>query len=303
MMQEFGGRWHSVLTGPEDNCTPASTPPVIALHCSGADGRQWRKLADVVAPRFNLIAIDCYGCESTGAWPGERPFTLADEARRVVDLIDRLGTAVHLVGHSYGGGVALRVAVERPAAIASLTLYEPSAFHLLSQLGPGGLAAREEILRLDHAVSSGVVSGDYHAAIASFVDYWNGAGAAAALQPKVREALLRWLPKAPLDFRALLGERTPLAAYRQLGVPALILRGQNGPEPSRLIAESLARVIRRARLSVVPGAGHMGPFTHADEVNTSIAEHLRSASAAAAIRSLRALVDHVLPPFPGSIAA
>jgi hypothetical protein len=47
----------------------------------------------------------------------------------------------------------------------------------------------------------------------------------------------------------------------------------------------------------------MGPFTHADEVNASIAEHLRSASAAADIHSLRALVDHVLPPFPGSIAA
>ena len=280
MIEEFGGRWHDVLPSAESARTSTTAPPVIALHCSGADGRQWRKLADALAPRFKLFAIDCYGCESTGAWPGERAFTLADEARRVVDLIDKLGTAVHLVGHSYGGGVMLRVAIERPAAVASLTLYEPSAFHLLSQLGPSGLAAQEEILRLTRTVCWGVVSGDYHTAVSCFVDYWNGAGSSATLRPHVRADLLRWLPKAPLDFQALLCERTPLAAYRQLVMPTLVLRGEHAPRPSRLIASGLTRVMRTARLRIVPNAGHMGPFTHADDVNTAIAGHLESVAAA-----------------------
>ena len=264
----------------EAACAPVAGMPVIALHCSGADGRQWRKLADTVSSQRNLIAVECYGCESTGHWPGDHAFTLADEAHRVIDLIDRLGTQVHLVGHSYGGGVALRVAVERPHAIASLALYEPSAFHLLTQLGPDGFAAREEILRLIQAVSYGVLSGDYQTAISSFVDYWNGAGSAANLQPHVRNELLRWLPKAPLDFRALIEEPTPLAAYRQLDVPTLVLRGEQGPEPSRLIAEGLARVMRFARLEVIAGAGHMGPFSHAGAVNAAIAAHMKWAGAA-----------------------
>lgn len=276
MIEEFGGRWHNVLPGAEDG----RVGTVIAMHCSGADGRQWRKLAEVLAPRFKLLAIDGYGCESTGAWPGRRPFTLADEAQRVVDLIDSLGTQVHLVGHSYGGGVMLRVAITRPAAVTSLTLYEPSAFHLLGQLGPKGHAARKEILRLTRQVSRGVVFGDYLAAVTSFVDYWNGAGTAASLQPHVREALLRWLPKAPLDFSALLGERTPLAAYRQLAIPTLILRGEHALEPSRLIAEGLTHAMRAARLCIIADAGHMGPFTHADEVNAAIAAHLKSATSA-----------------------
>ena len=300
MIEKYRGRWDQVLTGTGDDCVRPSGLPVIALHCSGADGRQWRKLSDALSPQFNLIAIECYGCESTGAWTGERPFTLADEARRVIDLIDRLGTAVHLVGHSYGGGVVLRVAIERPAAIASLALYEPSAFHLLTQLGPGGLAAREEILRLAHAVSCGIVSGDYHAAIDCFVDYWNGVGAAASLQPHVRATLLRWLPKAPLDFRALLSERTPLADYRQLAVPTLVLRGQYGPQPSRLIAEGLAGVMRLARLSVIAGAGHMGPFTHLAEVNAAIAAHLKCAVATADLCCNRLRQEN---PHPDPIAA
>lgn len=272
--------------------------PVVALHCSGADGRQWRKLAEAVSPGINLFAIDCYGCKTTGAWTGEGPFTLADEARRVIDAIDRLGTAVHLVGHSYGGGLALRVAIERPTAIASVALYEPSAFHLLAQLGPEGLGAREEILRLTHAVSCGIVSGDYHASIDCFVDYWNGAGAAASLQPQVRAALLRWLPKAPLDFRALLSERTPLADYRQLTMPTLVLRGQYGPLPSRLIAEGITRVMRGARLQVIAGAGHMGPFTHAGEVATAIVAHVQGVEGSAGvccIRSSRDALSHFDP--------
>ena len=57
-------------------------------------------------------------------------------------------------------------------------------------------------------------------------------------------------------------------------MPTLILRGEHAPRPSRLIAAGLARVMRTARLRIVPNAGHMGPFTHADDVNTAIAEHL-----------------------------
>ena len=115
---------------------PLSYPaPVIALHCSGAGAGQWRQLGEALAPRHELVAPEHYGCDSTGPWSGEHAFTLADEAARTIEIIDRSDGKVHLVGHSYGGGVALRAAVERPDRIASLTLYEPSAFHLLRAMG------------------------------------------------------------------------------------------------------------------------------------------------------------------------
>jgi pimeloyl-ACP methyl ester carboxylesterase len=48
-------------------------------------------------------------------WSGEHAFTLADEAKRAIALIDGSEGKVHLVGHSYGGGVALHAALARPA--------------------------------------------------------------------------------------------------------------------------------------------------------------------------------------------
>jgi hypothetical protein len=64
------------------------------------------------------------------------PFTLADEAARTIALVDKCEGKP--VGH-YVGGVALHVSVARLGQIASLVLYEPSAFHLLRQMNGDGV--------------------------------------------------------------------------------------------------------------------------------------------------------------------
>ena len=59
----------------------------------------------------------------------------------------------------------------------------------------------------------------------------------------------------------------------------LILRGERAPAPTRLIADILASVIPAARLGVIAGAGHMGPLTHASEVNAVIARNVTETDA------------------------
>jgi len=263
--------------------------PVIALHCSGAGAGQWRQLGEALAPRHELVTPEHYGCESTGPWSGEHAFTLADEAARTIEIIDRCDGQVHLVGHSYGGGVALRAAVERPNRIGSLTLYEPSAFHLLKAMGTRAAGAFAEILGLAARTAEGVVTGNYRGAAASFVDYWSGRGAWAALRPSVQAALTRWMPKAPLDFRALIDEPTTTTAYAELRIPALILRGEHATQPSRLIAETLPTLMPAARLAIIAGAGHMGPLTHASAVNAAIVRHIEQA------RTRARFIDIALP--------
>jgi pimeloyl-ACP methyl ester carboxylesterase len=265
--------------------TATDPQPVIALHCSGAGAGQWRQLGDALHPRYDLIAPEHYGCESVGPWSGAHAFTLADEAAVTVEIIDRADGKVHLVGHSYGGGVALRAAIERPDRIASLTLYEPSAFHLLKAIGARGETALGEILAITARTDQGVITGDYRGAAMSFVDYWGGRGAWAALRASVQSALTRWIPKAPLDFRALIDEPTPAGAYADLRFPALIMRGEHALAPSRLIAEVLQTLMPQAHLVVVAGAGHMGPLTHATQVNAVIARHVAESEAESLLAS------------------
>jgi pimeloyl-ACP methyl ester carboxylesterase len=85
---------------------------------------------------------------------------------------------------------------------------------------------------------------------------------------------MRWAPKGPLNFRALIENQTPPSAYRALKLPVLIIRGEHAPKPTRLVADRLLELLPDAHLIVVDGAGHMGAFTHASEVSRLIYEHI-----------------------------
>ena len=67
------------------------------------------------------------------------------------------------------------------------------------------------------------------------------------------------------------GTATPVLKF-----PVLVLRGEHAPAPTRVIAEGLSEQLRDSRLTVVGGAGHMGPLTHAAEVSALIAAHIRA---------------------------
>ena len=258
-----------------DPLRPKRRERVIALHCSGAGPQQWCDLAEALGARYQMLAPEHYG--ASRPWTGEHAFTLADEAARTLELIDESDDKVHLVGHSYGGGVALAAALARPQRIASMALYEPSAFHLLSGMGAQGREARAEIAAIARRVCEGLVSGAYAAAGSAFVDYWNGPGSWQAMRPDLRQALLRWLPKAALDFHALFAGPTPAGGLEKLAFPVLILRGERAPMPSALIAEHLSKLVPVARLLIVEAAGHMGPMTHAPEVSALMTQHITAA--------------------------
>ena len=219
---------------------------VVALHCSGGDASQWRCLFEALGRNYVMAAPEHYGSESVGPWIGDHVFTLADEAARSIMLVDDSDEKVHLVGHSYGGGVALHVALSRPDRVASLVLYEPTPFHLLRHMGEAGAQASAEIRAVANHITRCVVTGDYRAGVADFVDYWNSHGTWQAMRPAAQKALIRWAPKAPLDFQALMDDPTMPKAYAALTVPVLILRGEHAPLPTRVISENSSKFCRGA---------------------------------------------------------
>jgi pimeloyl-ACP methyl ester carboxylesterase len=79
-------------------------------------------LRTAIGSRFNVLAPDLLESGAALRWRGDGPFRLTDEARAIVDIIDATEGPIHLVGHSYGGCVALRIAIERPHRVASLSL-------------------------------------------------------------------------------------------------------------------------------------------------------------------------------------
>lgn len=250
------------------------TSLVIALNCSGGAVKQWSQLTEMLGADYTLKCPEHYG-SSWHTWHGRGAFSIADEAERGIALIDAApSTRIHLVAHSYGGAVALQIALSRPDCVASLSLYEPSAFHLLQELHGEAAEALAEVKRVARGVCQGTLTGDADKAMMQFVDYWNAPGTWAAMRAPAQEALRCWSAKCPLEFHALLSDTTPISAYRRLDIPTLVLRGERTRAPSRLICEGLSEILPRAELVVVPDAGHMGPVTHAIAVFERIAAHI-----------------------------
>jgi pimeloyl-ACP methyl ester carboxylesterase len=250
---------------------------VIALHCSLGSRHQWNRLAGELAGRHQIIAPDLSGYGSN-AGPFVLPTTLAEE----VDLLaDRLGEAIgpiHLVGHSYGGAVAFKIATDSPLAgrVRSLTLIEPVLPTILMENG-SDRRLYEHFVRLANTIYQDLWNGSCWEAIEKFLEFWKGSGPTEQLSSKALERLIKHAEKLAFDFAAVLAERDVTAAAAAIRVPTLLVSGGLSPYLTQRVVGRLASTIPGAETRYLPAAGHMLPISHAAAINPDIARHIARA--------------------------
>jgi len=252
-------------------------PAIVLLHSSMASKSQWRSLVARMRGTHRLIAIDLHGYGDSAMPECRDRFSLVDEVQLVQAKLAEVlapGERFHLVGHSFGGGVALRLAHASPERIRSLSLYEPTAFHLLDRGDP----TLREIRAVAHATQAAIRNGRSVEGTELFIDYWSGSGAYAALPPSRQALFASLLPKVPLDFQALLNDPLRPLDYSRIAVPVCLIAGRHSPGCARAIVSILAAVLPKRETHHVD-AGHMAPLTHPDLVNPIIDGFIHSAEA------------------------
>lgn len=249
---------------------------VVLLHSGGMSSRQWRKLGELLTPQYRVIAPDFLGSGSNPPWPPNAPFDFHEDVTAIAESIAGESEPVHVVGHSYGGLIALTLARLHPSRVRSVAVFDPVAFGVLH--GANDEAALADLARTAPVLRpADPATGGNEAWLEAFVDYWNGPGTWRAMPAPSRSAFLAVGRKVFLEVESLSRDLTPVEAYAALAVPILILVGERSPLAARRVAEILCAGLPSALLHEVAGAGHMGPISHAGEVNALIARHLAAA--------------------------
>jgi pimeloyl-ACP methyl ester carboxylesterase len=228
---------------------------------------------EMLAPKFHVLAADSYGAGKSPPYPADRRIGLRDEVALLEPVFARAGEPFSLVGHSYGGAVALIAALLHRPQLRALALYEPTLFALVERA--------QEVDGIRNTVSSAVQalqSGDALGAARFFIDFWIAPGAFDRMPERNQAAIAEAGRNIQRWKDALFDEPTPLAAFAQLDMPALLITGERSPLSSRAVVQRLRRVLPNVEVTELPALGHMAPVTNPDAVNPVISQFLERAA-------------------------
>jgi len=255
-------------------------PPVLFLPGSYSTEAAWRGIWSHLPEDWRLAATSLCGCGDTAETRSPDDADMAHELAVVANATHRLGGGpVHLVGHSFGGTVALATALSREIEVTSLALFEANPFGLLADQP----ALLDEAATLAAAFTDALGRGEADAA-ARIIDYWGGEGCFAAMPPKVQDFCRQTAPANALDWETCLAFRPDPAALRALDIPVLLVRGEAAIPVMVAMTAKLGALLPRVSPVVVRGAGHFLISTHPSDCAALLTEHLAQVAAAPALQ-------------------
>jgi pimeloyl-ACP methyl ester carboxylesterase len=233
-------------------------PSVLLLHGGNLSLESWEPWLQRLGEAARLIAVDLPGHGLTGA-TAEGDYSLSGLLAFVDAFIRCLGLdrPFVLAGHSYGGEIAWRFALQHPGRIAKLILVAPAGFR-----EPGGpwrlLASRERFAGGLRAIfyDDALVTPDM---IDRYWQFGRRKGSRAATIARIRNQRV---------------EPTMISRLRDISAPTLILWGRDDPVFPARLGTALAQAIPDAKLIIYGSCGHLPMIEQPERTSRDVIEFL-----------------------------
>jgi pimeloyl-ACP methyl ester carboxylesterase len=242
-------------------------PALVLVHGAVCDGRVWRRQLADLSDEFTVIAWDAPGCGGSDDPPGT--FRLADYADCLAGLITALGPGrPYVLGHSFGGGLALELYRRHRSLPGALVLAGAYA-------GWAGSLPADEIarrVRVAEQTAADIARGDF--VPTSIPGLFSEALAddarseLATIMSEIRPAATRMMASAfaAADLRDVLPG---------IDVPTLLIHGDADARSPLAVAEALHAAIPGSQLTVLPGLGHEAYLESPEAFNAEVRRFLR----------------------------
>lgn len=252
-----------------DRAGPTGDLPIVLLHAGVADRRMWQPLWEPLTSRRDVVRVDLRGFGDSSDRPAGPMSPLRDVLDVLTDLdIDR----AHLVGASYGAGVAVEVALTDPGRVASLLL-----------VAPGGAlipAMTDGLRAFAVAENAALEAGDLDAAVEANLATWvDGPGQPAdRVDAGVRALVGRMQRRAfelTADWDDVEEDELDPPALERLGevdVPTLVLSGALDVDAIDDAATAVLAGVTGARQVVWPDVAHLPSLERPDAFRALVGE-------------------------------
>lgn len=237
--------------------------PMVLVHGSWGDATEWEQVVPGLSESFQVLVYD-----RRGHFRSERPDTagsVAEDGDDLAGLLEALELSpAHVVTNSFGGNIALGLAIRRPEVFRSLTCHEPPVWGLLRD-DPESAAMLEAGARTLESVGRKIAQGDHEDAARQFVDEIAfEPGAWDHLPPDVRDSFVRNAP----TFLDELEDPTQLEidtdALTRLRLPVVFTEGSDSPPVFGRVVDRLTELLPDAGRETIEGAEHVPHMTNSE---------------------------------------
>lgn len=240
----------------------------LLLHCSLAHGGVYSKLGAAIGGALSVTSFDQPGHGRAADWEHD-----GDLQDRVVEMaLDLLTEPMDVIGHSFGGAVAVRLAVERPEMVRTLSLIEPVMLAIAKIDNPGVAAEAEQKMVPFY---DALARGERDLAAELFTRTYGDGRSWSTLSAQTRAAIAARIHMIGAGNRG--AEHDPYnlilsGKLEQITTPTLILDGGGKGTSMESVCDGLARRIPNATRVCIPDGGHMVPLTRPNAVAREILE-------------------------------
>ena len=235
----------------------------MLVHGSWGDHHSWDGIAPGLARSFRVLTYDRRG-HSQSERPGAKG-SVREDVADLACLIERLDLApAHILGNSFGGSIALRLAAQRPDLFRSLLVHKPPLFGLLEEAGShDALRAFQERVQV---VIGLLENAKMEAGARQFAETIAfGPGAWEQLPDGLKQAIIFNAPTFLDEQRDSDWLMIDLHALENFAPAALLTQGDSSEPFFPLVLDKVAQALPRAQRRTLRGVGHLPHLSHPDQ--------------------------------------